>query len=136
MLAMISAVEEVLEEIGAGEQPTILVLNKADALTDERRRELGFRHPDAVLVSAATGEGIDELSARIEREFERSFKPFELLLPYSEGGRLAELHEAAGELDREDTQEGVRVRVRLPASVAERFAPYVVANGDGAPNGH
>jgi GTP-binding protein HflX len=135
MLEMISAVEEVLEEIGAGEQPTILVLNKADVLTDERRRELGFRHPDAVLVSAVTGEGVDELAEHIEREFERAFKPVELLLPYSEGGRLAELHEVAGELEREDTTDGVRVHVRLSPSVAERFAPYVVGNGAG-PNGH
>ena len=136
MVEMIRAVEDVLEDIGAAEHPTVLVLNKADALTDERRRELGFRHPDAVLVSARTGEGLGALADRIEREFERLFEPVELLLPYSEGGRLAELHDAAGEIVREDTSEGVRVRVRLPASVAERFAPYVVsADGPGA-NGH
>src|SRR3712207_3451965 len=102
MLEMIRAVEDVLEEIGAGERPTVLVLNKADALDDERRRELGFRHPDAVLVSALTGEGVEELGERIEQEFRRTLRPVELLLPYSEGGRLAELHAAAGELERED----------------------------------
>ena len=88
------------------------------------------------LLRQRSGEGIDALGERIELEFERTLRPVELLLPYSEGGRLAELHDVGGELDREDTSEGVRVRVRLPATVAERFAPYVVsANGAGR-NGH
>ena len=44
LLAMTRAVEDVLEEIGVGDQPRILVLNKADQLDDERRHELAFRH--------------------------------------------------------------------------------------------
>ncbi|HEV3000320.1 MAG TPA: GTPase HflX [Solirubrobacteraceae bacterium] len=130
MLEMIRAVEDVLEEIGAVDRPRVLVLNKADLLSAERRRELGFRHPDGVLVSAATGEGLDALRERIEAEFERTRRPMELLLPYAEGGRLAELHDLAGELEREDTPEGVLVRANVPVGVAERFAPYATANGD------
>ncbi len=53
-------------------------------------------------------------------------QPIELLLPYTEGARLAELHELAGDLEREDTPEGVRVRARVPAPVAERFARFAV----------
>jgi GTP-binding protein HflX len=132
LVEMLLAVDDVLEEIGAGDRPRILVLNKADLLDAERRRELGFRHPDGVLVSAVTGEGLDELGERIEREFERTLRPVELLLPFSEGGRLAELHDVAGDLEREDTSEGVRVRARVPATVAERFAPYSVNGATGA----
>jgi GTPase len=107
------------------------VLNKADALDDERRLDAGLRHPDAVLVSALTGEGIDELTERIQGEFERSLADVELLLPFSEGARLAELHEVAGDqLEREDTAEGVRVRARLPRTIAERYLRYSV---NGAP---
>src|SRR6476660_8351613 len=62
---MTRAVDDVLEEIGDDHEQRILVLNKADVLDDERRRELSFRHPDAVLVSAVTGEGLDELRRRI-----------------------------------------------------------------------
>src|SRR6202007_2996031 len=47
LLAMTRALEDVLEEIDAGSSPRLLVLNKADILDDERRRELSFRHPDA-----------------------------------------------------------------------------------------
>ena len=54
---MLRAVDEVLESVGAGERPRLLVLNKADALDDERRTELAFTHPDGVLISAATGRG-------------------------------------------------------------------------------
>ena len=61
MEAMRSAVEEVLEEIGAGERPRVLVLNKADLLDEPARQELRLRHPEAVLVSGASGEGLAEL---------------------------------------------------------------------------
>ena len=131
MLEMVRAVEDVLEEIGAGEQPQILVLNKADLLSEDRRRELSHLHPDAALISAETGEGIEELGERIEAEFERALRPVELLLPYADGGRLAELHDLAGDMEREDTAEGVLVRANVPAGVAERFAEYSTANGHG-----
>ena len=71
---MTRAVEDVLEEIHAGSSPRMLVLNKADIIDDERRRELSFRHPDAVLVSAVTGEGLEDLRERITQEFERTLQ--------------------------------------------------------------
>ena len=104
----------------------MLVLNKADILDDERRRELGFRHPDAALVSAVTGEGLDDLRERITQEFERTLSDVELLVPFAEGGLLSELHDVAGEMEREDTPEGVRVTARLPTVVAERYDRYAV----------
>src|SRR5215217_7030753 len=105
LLEMLRAVDGVLDEIGAHDTPRLLVLNKADALDDERRRELRLRHPDGFLVSALTGEGLDELAARIERAFRATLRSVDLLLPFAEGGRLAELHEVAGDLDRTDTAE-------------------------------
>jgi GTP-binding protein HflX len=133
MVEMMRAVDEVLEEIGASDQPRILVLNKADLIDEDRRQELALTHSDAVLVSAATGEGLDELTDSIEREFRRTLRSVDLLLPYAEGGRLAELHDVAGDdLEREDTPTGVRVRARVPATVADRFASFSARNGDGA----
>ena len=132
LLAMTRAVEDVLDEIGTGEQPRLMVLNKADVLDDERRRELAFRHPDAALVSALTGEGLDALGERIAAEFERTLRDVELLVPFSEGGTLSELHDLAGDLEREDTDAGVRISVRLPAVVADRYGRYTV-NANGRP---
>ena len=63
----VAAVESVLEEIGAGERPRLVVLNKIDLLDEDERRELRIAHPDAVLVSAASGEGLDELRAASRR---------------------------------------------------------------------
>jgi GTP-binding protein HflX len=123
---MVRAVEDVLEEIGAGDQPRLLVLNKADLLDDERRRELHFRHPGAILVSAETGEGLDVLGDRVEAAFRRTLRPVELLVPYDEGGSLAELHEVAGDLEREETADGVRVSASLPEAVAERYERFAV----------
>jgi GTP-binding protein HflX len=128
LTAMTRSVEDVLSEIGADEVARLLVLAKADQLDDERRDELSFRHRDALLVSAVTGEGIPELVERIETEFARRLAEVELLVPYGEGGRLAELHELAGDLEREDTPDGVRVLARLPASIAARYAPFALTH--------
>jgi GTPase len=127
MDAMRAAVDEVLEEIGAGERPRVLVLNKVDLLSAEEREELHLRHSDAVLVSGVDGEGLEQLHARIERELAHTLRPVKLLVPYADGGRLAELHELVGELRRQDTPEGVVVRALVPARLAERFERFAIA---------
>jgi GTPase len=126
---MLAAVDEVLAETGAGERARLLALNKVDLLDDERRRELSFRFPHAVQVSAADGGGFAGLREAIEGRFLASLRPMELLLPYDEGTSLSELHDVAGELEREDTAEGVRVRARVPAAVASRFERFQSSNG-------
>ncbi|HEV2074929.1 MAG TPA: GTPase HflX, partial [Thermoleophilaceae bacterium] len=131
LAGMLRAVDDVLAEVGAAERPRLLALNKVDRLPPERRRELVHRHPRAVQVSAASGEGLDALRDGIETRFLGSLRPMELLLPYGEGRRLSELHEVAGELERENTPAGVRVRARVPAGVAPRFERFAV-NGVGA----
>ena len=122
------SVEDTLEEIGAGERPRLLVLNKIDLLDDDAREELRLRYPDAVLVSGVSGEGLEELGERIEHELAHTLRPLDLLVPYADGGSLAELHELAGEVSREDTAEGVRVHALVPARLAERFARFAVAS--------
>jgi GTPase len=122
------SVEGTLEEIGAGERPRLLVLNKIDLLDHDAREELRFSHPDAVLVSGVTGEGLHELRDRLEQELAHTLRPLDLLVPYADGGSLAELHELAGDVSREDTAEGVRVHALVPARLAERFARFAVAS--------
>jgi len=126
---MRQAVEQTLEEIGVGERPRILALNKVDLLDEQAREELRFAHPDAVLVSGADGEGLVGLGERIERDLAHTLRPLDLLVPYADGGSLAELHELAGEVSREDTAEGVRVRALVPARLAERFARFALEGG-------
>jgi GTPase len=130
MVEMIRAVDEVLEDIGAGSSPHVLVLNKADLIDAERREELRFRHPDGVVVSAQTGEGLDALRERVRAAFAPTLRSVELLVPYGDARLLPELHAAAGDLQREETAEGVRVIARLPAPLAARYDRYAV-NGRG-----
>jgi GTP-binding protein HflX len=125
-LLMVAAVDDVLSEIGADEVPRLLVLGKIDRVDAEGRESLSHRHPDAVMVSAVTGEGLGELLERIEAAFAARLVDVELLIPYDQGGRLAELHRLAGDLRREDTAGGVRVSVRLPRPVAERYGPFAL----------
>jgi GTPase len=128
MMAMVHAVEDVLHEIGADQAVQVLVLSKADRIDDERRHELEWRHPGAVLVSSLTGEGLQALAERIEHEFERTLQQVDLLIPYDQGAQVAALHELDGELEREETATGIRIRARLPGAVAARYGRFA-ANG-------
>ncbi len=127
----IAAVDSVLEEIGAHDQQRLLVLNKADLLDDEERRDLAVLNPGAVAISAATGDGLDELGDAIEAVFAEGLQPVELLVPYAAGARLAELHELAGEVEREDRPDGVLVRASVPRSLVHRFAEFSVNGARG-----
>ena len=128
MEAMTRSVGETLDEIGAGEQPRVLVLNKVDLLDEDAREDLRTHHPDAVLVSGGIGIGLEELGERIERELAHTLRSVELLVPYANGGSLAELHEVAGEIARQDTPEGVRVRALVPVARLISEPPYSVIN--------
>ncbi|HEV8461294.1 MAG TPA: GTPase HflX [Gaiellaceae bacterium] len=122
------AVEDVLHEIGAGELPVEVVLNKIDSVDPLRRRRLANRFPTALQVSALTGEGIDELQAELARRFDDRWERVRMLVPYAEGGRLAELYALGTPIEeREDTPDGVLVVARLPRRDLPRFANFLVA---------
>lgn len=126
LVEQVAAVNGVLHEIGADELPIELVLNKIDAVDALHRRRLANRYPDALQVSALTGEGIEELRARVAHLFEERFEPVRLLLPYREGGKLNELYALGAPIEtREDTSEGVLVVARLPRRVRARFAEFI-----------
>jgi GTP-binding protein HflX len=126
-LADIQAVDDVLEEIGAGEKPRLLVFNKVDLLSEEERRETELDHPEAVLISAQEGTGLDRLRERIEQAFAETLAEVELLIPYSQGGRLHELHEVAGDLERTEREDGVLVHAKVPVAEMHRFSDLAVA---------
>src|SRR5439155_1021550 len=125
---MAEAVDAVLGEIEAGELPVEVVLNKIDAVDALRRRRLGNRFPDAAQVSALTGEGLDELREHIAARFADRFEQVRLFVPHADAGKPSELYALAPPIDeREDSEEGVLVKARLPRREIRRFAPYLVA---------
>ena len=125
--AMQSAVEETLHEIHADQAPWLLVLSKADLLSEDERQDLRIEYPDAVLLSGATGDGLEELGRRIEQLLRSRLRAVELLVPYSDGPSLAELHALGGEVAEHHTPEGVFVRALLPEPLAGRFARFAIA---------
>jgi GTPase len=126
-----AAVDTVLLDIGGNELPVQVVLNKIDRLDQLGRRRVANRFPDALQVSAATGEGLDELRARIAGLFGDRFEDVRLLVPYDEGTALSALYAIGAPIDeRRDTDTGVFIRARLSHRDARRFARYLVAGDD------
>ncbi|HEV3404590.1 MAG TPA: GTPase HflX [Gaiellaceae bacterium] len=126
---MAEAVDAVLGEIEAGELPVEVVLNKVDAVDALRRRRLGNRFPGAPQVSALTGEGLEGLRERIAERFADRYEQVQLFIPHVDAAKLSELYELGAPIDeREDSEEGVLVKARLPRREIRRFAPYLVAD--------
>jgi GTPase len=125
----VEAVDDVLHEIGAGDLPVGIVLNKIDLLDPLARRRLNNRFPAAASVSARTREGLEALKAELARRFENRFERVRMLVPYDEGGRLSELYALGTPIEqREDTPDGVLIVARLPRRDLPRFAPFLIAD--------
>ena len=117
-----SAVERVLEEIGAGALPRVLVLNKADAVRDRIVLEVlqrGVR--DAIVVSAVSGEGLDRLAALVQRFVERDHEEVDLRVAAGDGRTLAWIAARGRILSEDWGDEEVRLRVLLARTDRERL---------------
>jgi GTP-binding protein HflX len=120
-------VRAVLADIGADDLPKMLVINKIDAIDPLARRRLQNRFPDAVLISARTGENLDELKRRVAEFFASRYVDVRLLVPHAEGSELSALYSTGAPITaREDAAEGVLVTARLPRDLVGRFAAYRV----------
>jgi len=127
MHRQLAEVRAVLTDIGADELPTMLVVNKIDAIDPLARRRLANRFPDAVLISARTGENLDELKRRVADFFSSRYVDVRLLVPHAEGSELSALYSTGAPITaREDAAEGVLVTARLPRDMIGRFAAYRV----------
>jgi GTP-binding protein HflX len=125
----IAAVHDVLEEIGAGAVPELLVVNKIDLASSRAVRELLDTHPGSVAVSATTGEGADALLDAIAARLRALVPIVELEVPYNRGDVVAALHREGEVLVEVHDSVGTRVRARLPQADVARFAEFVVDNG-------
>ena len=121
----IEAVEDTLAELEADHLPMVIALNKADQLTDAEDvvRELDLSVP-ATLVSARTGNGIEELLIMIEAAMVQLLQPVEVLIPYTRGDLLSLFYER-GQIDQENhTGEGVHLFGRVPERLIPVFEPF------------
>lgn len=132
-LARAEAVHEVLQEIGAGDVPRVLVLNKVDRLDAEERSALRFRHPDAVEVSALTGEGLDDLRTRLVAETRSRLTAIEVLVPYTHGALVSNIYSIGRDVVQEAGPDGTLVRALVPPIDAARIAAALAGAVGNAP---
>jgi GTP-binding protein HflX len=124
--AQAQAVHEVLEQIGAHGVPQLLVFNKSDLLDGQQREALVSRFPQAHLVSALTGEGIDGLLARIEQAMNASSALLNVVVPFAEGRLVQLAHERCTIVSERFTEEGTALQLQIPPALVSRFQPYTV----------
>ena len=122
----ISAVREVLAEIGAQNVPELLVLNKADLDPDAAKR-LVAEHRGAVAFSALTGFGVNELLLAIGDRMRALTTVIELLIPYDRGDIVATVHREGEVVSTSNEESGMRLRARLADASAGRLSQFVVA---------
>jgi GTP-binding protein HflX len=125
-LQQIGAVHTVLRDIGAGEVPELLVLNKADVATPGDVKGLRIAHPEAAVVSAVTGDGVNALLGSVAARLRALAPIVELLVPYERGDVVAALHREGEVLVEVHAEGGSRVRARLPVDAVTRFEEFVV----------
>ena len=121
----LAAVREVLAEIGASKVPEIVVFNKADAADPDVIARLRRREPHSVVVSARTGQGIEELLAAIEEDLPRPAFEVDAVIPYGRGDLIARIHEHGELLSETHLETGTRVLARVEAPLQAALAEFL-----------
>lgn len=120
------AVDRVLDEIGAGERPSVTVFNKVDLIDADELDTLKRRHPQAVFFSAHTKYGIDELLERLSAEAAATDRLVSADIPYCEGALVKLVREQGSVISEEYHGGGVRIVAKVPERIAGALARYLV----------
>ncbi len=122
----IEAVNNVLRELGALDKPTLMVFNKIDRFqTDGKFARYRERFPNAVAISAKTGEGTDALLADLGAALRPIREFVELKIPHDKAQVMARLHEVAQVVERNYKGKMARFKARIPPHLHSEFAPYI-----------
>jgi GTP-binding protein HflX len=117
--SQLTTVRDVIGDVGARDIPEIVVFNKSDLVGDDDRLLLRGLAPTGIFVSARTGEGIEELRARIAELLPAPSLLVELLVPYDRGDIIPSLHGRATILSTDYEEGGTRISVMVkPADEA------------------
>ena len=123
----IAAVSTVLAEIGAAEKPVLMVFNKIDRLTGGLPGVLREKFPNAVAISAMTGEGIVPLLAELGTQLRPIREFLDLRVPQEKAAVIARIHAVGQVVESRYSGKNARFKVRIPPHLLEEFAPFVVA---------
>jgi GTP-binding protein HflX len=129
----ITAVREVLAEIGAGEVGELLAFNKVDATPEATA--LAGAHPGSVAISARTGAGVDQLLLAVSDRLRAGSATVDLVVPFERGDVLASVHRMGEVLAEEAGDGGIHLRARLGDEGRSRLAPFVVSEPAPEPDG-
>jgi GTPase len=124
--AQLAAVREVFADVDAQDVPELVVVNKADLADPLVIERLRRREKHLVLVSARTGEGLDELQTVIARELPRPQVPVDALVPFHRGDLVSRVHDEGDGVVQEHLAEGTRVRARVGDALAAELRPFDV----------
>ncbi len=124
--AQMDAVRTVLTDIGAGEVPQLVCVNKAD-LDPEAASRIAKHHPGSVVVSAVTGEGIGLLLRAVGEGLRALTAPVELLVPWDRGDVIAAVHREGEVLSEAHEEAGARIRARLDEVASARFGEFALS---------
>jgi GTP-binding protein HflX len=125
--AQLATVREVIGDVGAREIPEIVAFNKADLIDESQRLVLVGLVPDAVFVSARTGEGIQDLLDVIEARLPEPDVELTVVVPYDRGDLVSSLHDAGAVETVDYVEDGTRLRVRVFQRQVAELDPFVVA---------
>ena len=121
----------VLHGLGADEKRIITVFNKIDDLwSEDIRLTLSFRYPEALFVSAHTGEGIPELLERIEAIVESDFAQLRLIIPHNRYDLVARLHREGGVRKEEARDDGTYIVGSVPERMLSALHPFLLGNDE------
>lgn len=124
---LMDTVFDVLKQIGAEAQPTIVVWNKCDQLTDREITALCNLVPGSVAVSAQTGWGMNKLLAALDSAAAKSSCYMTVVIPYDHGELITLAHENGSVIEETYEEAGVRINLRLPARLEHRYQAYQVS---------
>lgn len=120
--------QAVLEEIGASENPTLIVFNKIDLVDDdELAARLRLTYEKALFVSAHSGEGLDQLKATISDQLNAQLRSTHLLIPHSRYDIVAKLHSSGGIREQATEDDGVYIEGLFPQNLQGLIESYKVA---------
>ncbi|MFQ7002161.1 MAG: HflX GTPase family protein, partial [Clostridium sp.] len=127
-IEQIRAVEGVLEELGAKDKDTILVLNKVDKGTEEQLNKIKeeVSYEDIIEISAKEGLNLDKLLELIEEKLPYKYKKAEYMIPYSKGDVVSFLHRNGRILEEEYKDEGTYLVAEVDEEVYNKSKEYVI----------
>jgi len=126
-LAQAEAVYNTLEDIEAGQIPTLTILNKIDQLDDPAAAQGALENfPNAIAISALKGIGLPELLNIVSERLFSTFEHLRVMIPYQHGALISLFHEL-GQVERfEHVRGGVKIEGKVPLRLVARFQPFVI----------